>query len=77
MPVEPSKGKLKRRSSRKEFGIAGSSGGMEGGEYMYRFDGHGRELEMKRNRGMFRSRFLYLRRWMGWAVGRLGSLDIL
>ncbi|KAJ3515208.1 hypothetical protein NLJ89_g1912 [Agrocybe chaxingu] len=39
MPAEPTKAKLKRRASRKEL-------------EEYRFDGsHGRELEMKRNRG--------------------------
>lgn len=41
MPAEPTKAKLKRRSSRKDLDE-------------YRFDGsHGRELELKRNRGAF------------------------
>lgn len=39
MPAEPTKAKLKRRTSRKDFDE-------------YRFDGsHARELELKRNRG--------------------------
>ncbi|PPQ72964.1 hypothetical protein CVT24_000166 [Panaeolus cyanescens] len=42
MPAEPTKAKLKRKSSRKEIDE-------------YRFDGsHGRELELKRNRGLCR-----------------------
>jgi hypothetical protein len=41
MPAEPTKAKLKRRTSRKDL-------------EEYRFDGsHGRELELKRNRGSF------------------------
>ncbi len=44
MPAEPTKAKLKRRTSRKDL-------------EEYRYDGaHGRELELKRNRGAYSTR---------------------
>lgn len=64
MPAEPTKAKLKRRTSRKDFDE-------------YRFDGsHARELELKRNRGASSSlvevSFPVFDVW-AWNLGRRGK----